>query len=224
MTGGVEQLAVLLLGAFTLMLVISLAFEPWKYPDRTPILALGVAFAALLWSIANTFIQFFWHPEDLRVYLRFPKPMQVGTNTLDITYYFSNMGNQAVLIEDMAMDELWVNSDRTNIGGAELHRCDDVGYLGNTLLTLPPPEEALRGHFPLKDGALFAPVKPARTFIEGGETHSSSAIVEAGRMKAIGATFETDAAPGAEYNTVLICPVVRFFDSKGQPILAVCRG
>jgi hypothetical protein len=43
-------------------------------------------------------------------------------------------------------------------------------------------------------------------------------------MKVIGTTFETDPAPTAEYNTVLICPVIRFFDSKGQPVLAVCRG
>jgi hypothetical protein len=146
----------------------------------------------------------------------------VGTNTLDINYFFSNMGNQAVIIEDVAMDELWLNSDRTNmIGGAELHRCDDVGYLGNTLLTLPPPVQA---PLPLNDGTLFAPVRPVRIYIDGAETSSSSATVEAGKMKVIRTTFETDPAPTAEYNTVLICPVVRFFDSKGQPVLAVCRG
>ena len=63
-----------------------------------------------------------------------------------------------------------------------------------------------------------------RIYIDGAETSSSSATVEAGKMKVIGTTFETDPAPTAEYNTVLICPVVRFFDSKGQSVLAVCRG
>src|ERR1700730_17457512 len=140
MSWGFEGFIILLLGAFTVMLLITLASKPWKYPERTPILALFVAVAALLWSGANTFFTLFHHPEDLRVYLRFPRPRQVGTNTLDINYFFSNMGNQAAQIEDVALDELWVNSDRTNISGAELHRCDDVGHLGNTLLTLPPPE------------------------------------------------------------------------------------
>jgi hypothetical protein len=222
MPGGVAQLVILLLGAFTLMLVIALASQPWKNQERTPILALVVAVAALLWSGANTFFTFFWHPEDLRVYLRFPKPLQVGTNTLDINYFFSNMGNQAVLIEDVAIDEIWVNSDRTNIGGAELHRCDDVGYLGNTWLIHPPPLD--KGPLSLNDGALLAPARPSKIVIDSAETNSSSATVEAGKMKAIDATFQTDPAPTKEYNAVLICPVVRFFDSKGQPVLAVCRG
>jgi hypothetical protein len=121
MPGGVAQLVLLLLGAFTLMLVIALASQPWKNQERTPILALVVAVAALLWSGANTFFTFFWHPEDLRVYLRFPKPLQVGANTLDINYFISNMGNQSILIEDVTIDKILVNSDRKNIGAAELH-------------------------------------------------------------------------------------------------------
>jgi hypothetical protein len=160
MPGGVAQLVLLLLGAFTLMLVIALASQPWKNQERTPILALVVAVAALLWSGANTFFTFFWHPEDLRMYLRFPKPLQVGTNTLDINYFFSNMGNQAVLIEDVAMDEIWVNSDRTDNGGAELHRCDDVGYLGNTLLIHPPPLDKGPLSVSLNDGALLVTAHP----------------------------------------------------------------
>jgi hypothetical protein len=86
------------------MLVVTLASQPWAHSERTPILALFVALAALLWSGANTFFTFFWHPEDLRVYLHFPTPLQVGTDTLEVNYLFTNMGNQAALIEDVAMD------------------------------------------------------------------------------------------------------------------------
>jgi hypothetical protein len=81
--------------------------------------------------------------------------VQVGTKTLDINYLFSNAGNQSVIIEEVALDELWVNSDRTSVGGAELHRCDDVGYLGNTLLTTPPPEEFRQTPLPLQDGRFW---------------------------------------------------------------------
>jgi hypothetical protein len=72
MSGGFERFIILLLGAFIVMLVITLASEPWKYPERTPILALFVAVAALLLSGANTFFTLFYHPEDLRVYRRAP--------------------------------------------------------------------------------------------------------------------------------------------------------
>jgi uncharacterized membrane protein HdeD (DUF308 family) len=62
MPGDIGQLAILLLGAFAAMLAITLASEPWKSPERTPILALFVAVAALFWSGANTFLQFFLAP------------------------------------------------------------------------------------------------------------------------------------------------------------------
>jgi hypothetical protein len=188
-------------------------------------LALFVAVAALLWSGANTFFTVFWHPEDLRVYLRFPKPLQVGTNTLEVNYFFTNMGNQAALIEDVAMDELWINSTPPKIG-AEFYRCDDVGYLGNIRLTYAEslPESLRKQPSPLKDGVLFAAAKPAKIYVDGAETKSASTTVEAGKMKMISATFETDVVPRAEYNSVVICPVIKFFDSKGQPVLAVCRG
>jgi hypothetical protein len=46
MPGDVAPLAILLLGASAVMLVITLLSEPWKNPDRTPILALFVGIAA----------------------------------------------------------------------------------------------------------------------------------------------------------------------------------
>ena len=87
-------------------------FAAVEIPDRTPILALVVAVAALFWSGANTFFTFFWHPEDFRVYIRHPnaKPLQDTADTVDINYFFSNMGNQAALIEGVTMSELWINS------------------------------------------------------------------------------------------------------------------
>jgi hypothetical protein len=36
-------------------------------------------------------------------------------------------------------------------------------------------------------------------------------------------TFETDPIPRERYNTVLICPVIRLVDSKGQ-VFSVCQG
>jgi hypothetical protein len=90
MSADVAHLVILLLGGFALMLLITLVSEPWKHPERTPILALVVGIAALLGTSANTFLAFFWHPEDFRVYVRSPdaKPLQDKADTVDIDYFF----------------------------------------------------------------------------------------------------------------------------------------
>src|SRR5580704_1580608 len=94
---------------------------------QKPSTAIVISVVALIWSMANTYFTFFWHPQDLRVYFRFPAPAaQVGTNTLNVNYIMSNMGNQAVLIEDVGIYELWINSEHSTIRGAELHFCEDT--------------------------------------------------------------------------------------------------
>jgi hypothetical protein len=226
MVSSIDQFIILLLGALTVMIVITLASQPWVYPERTAILALFVAVAALLWSGVNTFFTLFWQHSDLRVYLRFPKPMQVGTDTLDLSYLFSNMGNQGALVEDVSIYELWINSDHPDFGEEELHRCEDVSYIRPQFLAFTP-REFRREHsqmFKNKDGSLFAAVQPDKIYIDGTEAKSAAVTVEAGKMRVIGATFGTDLLPQAQYNTVVICPAINFFDSKGQPVLAVCEG
>jgi hypothetical protein len=174
MRAGVEQLAIVLLGAFAVMLLITLASEPWKSPERTPILALIVAIAALVWSGANTFFTFFWHPEDLRVYIRSPNaippldtPPQEITDTVDVNYFFSNMGNQAALIENVAIGELWIKS--TIRHPAELDRCISEGYLAEILSSLASPP--VRHEITLTDGSGFRLARPTKIYIDGSETN-----------------------------------------------------
>ena len=63
MVSGIEQFIILILGAFTIILIITLASQPWLYPERVPVLALFVALGALLWSGANTFFTVFGIPK-----------------------------------------------------------------------------------------------------------------------------------------------------------------
>jgi hypothetical protein len=225
MPGDVEYLVILLLGALALMLVITLASEPWKYRERTQILLFIVAFAALLGTSLNTFFTFFWHPEDFRIYLRSPdaKPLKDKAGTVDINYFFSNMGNQSVLIEGVSMSEIWVHSATPSNGLVGLDRCNSKNY-SSEVAGLLGSQELLPTSTTMQDGSSFRLVRPAKIYVDGAETRSSTAAVEAGKMKVIAATFETDTAPGAEYNMLVICPVINLFDSKGQPVMAVCRG
>jgi hypothetical protein len=130
-----------------------------------------------------------------------------------------------------------VNTDKSN----ESAMCNDRNiYLytfTDTLHFLPSPFPSSlteQQHVPvmssttegyrLLEGVRFALIKPTRIYIEGAEAKAAAATVEAGKMKEIAATFETETIPLTKYNVVVVCPVIRIFDGKGQPILAVCRG
>jgi hypothetical protein len=237
MQGSIEQFMFLILGAFAVILVLIFASQPWAHAERTPILALLVAAAALLWSGANTFFTFFWHFSDFRVYLTFPKPEQVGTNTLDVNYFFSNMGNQTVLIQDIEIDDLWIKSADPGLVGGDLNRCDDRDLLLPTFATFErwAPSQTWEEHKPIwpsrigpntkpKEGVLLAVLKPTKIYIDGSEVKTASVTVETGKMKLISATFETTPLPIENYETAVVCPVIRLFDNEGLPVLAVCKG
>jgi hypothetical protein len=68
-----------------------------------------------------------WPNQDLLVYLRFPNPQQIGTATLDLNYFFINMGNQGVMIENVSIGDLWIKSAKPGVQGqsSELTRCSD---------------------------------------------------------------------------------------------------
>ena len=76
----------------------------------------------------------------------------------------------------------------------------------------------------MKNGAIYSAFRPAKTFIDGTEGASSATAVEPGKMKGITTTFETDPIPHDNFNAVVICPVIRFFDSQGRPVVATCKG
>lgn len=183
-----------------------------------------ISVVALLVSVANSYFSFLWHPQDFRVYLRFPEPSEIGTNTLTLDYLFSNMGNQATFIEDVSIIEFAINGTQPDSGGAELHVCEDSRLFRPDFLALIPLEFRRKLQMEGSSASFFTAVQPTKIFIDGSEAKSSSAAVEAGKMRVIGTTFETDPIPRDNYNTVVICPVIRFFDSRGRPVLAVCKG
>jgi hypothetical protein len=197
-------------------------------------LALWISLAALIVSATNSYFSFFRHSSDFRVYMRLPDPSQIGTNTLDVNYFFANMGDQAVLIEDVAIGDLWIKSDKPNYFGAEIDRCNDADLMLPIFMTLTKllPYAIWQEHKPFpgpggtrpKEGILFALDKPVKIYIDGAEAKAATTAVEAGKMKVISATFETTPLLVADYNTAVVCPVIRIFDNKGQPVLAWCKG
>jgi hypothetical protein len=118
----------------------------------------------------------------------------------------------------------------------EVDRCNDPNLWLPTSLTLGGfvPSQGWEEHKPIwrsvletdpqsLQGVLLAVVKPKKLYIDGAEARTAATTVEAGKMKTIGATFKTEPRP-AEYNVVVVCPVVSLFDRKGQAVLAMWKG
>jgi hypothetical protein len=63
-----------------------------------------------------------------------------------------------------------------------------------------------------------------KIYNDGIEVKFPSIVVDAGKTKSILATFTTDPLDTLKYDTVLICPTIRFFDGSGQPLVAMCKG
>jgi hypothetical protein len=143
-------------------------------------LAIWIASVALLVSMATLYLTFFRHIEDFRVYLRFPEPLEVGTNRLHLNYFFSNRGNEPVLIEDVSIIELWIKSEKQNIGGGELQACDNPTLLRPDFIAFLPPDIIKSKHMYMKSGAMFSVFRPVKTYIDGTEGGSSAATVDEG--------------------------------------------
>lgn len=58
----------------------------------------------------------------------------------------------------------------------------------------------------------------------GVQSPFSSINIDAGAQRAISAEYEMDAIDWNKFDVVLLCPVVRFFDSSGRPSTAICDG
>jgi hypothetical protein len=151
-----------------------------------------------------------------------------------LNYFFSNMGNQSALIEDVGIYEFVLNSPYPSMSAAEnfsasaasaFHVCEDAISLRPDMLTFSPPEAANQWmSIGIKGRVSLRPYQPVKIYVDGAEEKTSSVTVEAGKMRAIATTFKMDSVPRDEYyNTVVICPVIRLFDSKG-PVFAVCDG
>jgi hypothetical protein len=198
-----------------------------------PILSIISLIVSVLFPLLTVYLTFFRHPEALDVYFRFNDPAQVGTSTLDLGYFFSNDGSKSYMIEKVGIYELWLKSPEpisllhppSQTTTSDLSICEDKSIfpLKSLVLAMAPPSER-RHHWTLQNGGNMAVLEPTRIYIDGVEAKFASTIVEPGKTKSIIATFTTDPLDKQNYNIVVICPAVRFFNSTGHPLVAICKG
>jgi hypothetical protein len=95
-------------------------------------------------------------------------------------------------------------------------------YLSVVLASRPLLEQKLP--FTLKNGGELRIYQPSKIYIDGSEAKFSSTVVEPRETKVIATIFKTDELDQQKYDTVLLCPSIRFFDATGRPLVAICRG
>jgi hypothetical protein len=86
------------------------------------------------------------------------------------------------------------------------------------------PTQYDKVHYTLTDGGEAAPFHPEKIYIDGVAVKFPTTLVEAGNTKSLLATFMPDPLDKQKYDTVVICPTIRFFDGSGQALVAMCKG
>jgi hypothetical protein len=181
-----------------------------------------ISVVSLVTSIGSFYFNFFYHPEDLRAYFRFPNPNDVGTDRLQLNYFFVNRGKEPSAIEDVFVIELAMASPSRR-GGSEQISCDDWTLYPPDFIALRP-SELRRSHTTMQSGADFSFYEPKKLYVDGAESMSSAILIEPGKIRSIGATFQTDTVDRGKFNAVVLCPVVRLFDNLGRPVVVICKG
>jgi hypothetical protein len=195
--------------------------NPWL---RTLLKTQWLGLLSVLISLVTLYITNFWKPDDLVVYFRFMDPKEVGTNQLHLNYIFSNAGKTPVFIEDVSLTEVFYRSnedDGRTIPNVDI--CKDENIRTPAIVAFLPtnvqsqPVGTANGRY----SKLYT---PKTIYLGNVQSPFSSLNIEAGAQRAISAVYEMDAIDWTKSNVVLLCPIVRFFDSSGRPSTAICDG
>jgi hypothetical protein len=157
------------------------------------------------------------------VYFRFTDPKEVGTDEIHLNYVLSNAGKTPAFIEDVSLTEIFYAYKGNASTTPSLDLCKDESIETPTLAALNP--QAVRS-LPLlhHDGWYSKLYTPKIIYLGGVQSPFSSINIDAGAQRAISTIYEMDAIDWNKFNVVLLCPVVRFFDSSGRPSTAICDG
>jgi hypothetical protein len=166
----------------------------------------------------------FYKPDALVVYFRFTDPKEVGTNQLHLNYIFSNAGKNPVFIEDVNLTEVFYQSkenDGRTIPSTDI--CKDPNIQTPALVAFLPPEVNSQ---PVVDanGRYNKLYTPKTIYLGSVQSPFSSLNIDVGAQRAISAIYEMDAVDWNKFNVVLLCPIIRFFDSSGHQFTAICDG
>jgi hypothetical protein len=195
--------------------------NPWL---RTLLKTQWLGLLSVLISLVTLYLTYFWKPDDLVVYFRFVDPKELGTNQLHLNYIFSNAGKTPAFIEDVSLTEIFYENKGNASTVPSLDLCKDQSVETLTIVGLRPlAVQSLPTLHP--QGGWYSRFYTPKTIYSGSvQSPFSSINIDAGAQRAISAVYEMDAIDWNKFNVVLLCPIVRFFDSSGRPSTAICDG
>jgi hypothetical protein len=185
----------------------------------------GLAVLSLIVSggvLSDNLMRDFWKPDDLVVFFRFLDPKEVGTNQLHLNYVFSNSGKTPTFIEDVSLVEVFYQQIPNAQSYPDLGICEANSPTPATITMLPSFVQST----PVKyaNGEYKKFYTPKTIYLGGVQSSFSSLNIDVGTQRAISTVYEMDPVDWNNFNVVLLCPIVRFFDSTGRPFTAICKG
>lgn len=179
---------------------------------------------SLLVSLATLILTYFWKPDDLVVYFRFVEPQEIGTNQVHLNYIFSNAGKTSVFIEDVSLVELFYHSNSSAWTIPNLDACKNDGIETPSLIAARPSVIQSLPTFHPKEQWYSMLYTPKSIFLGGVQSQFSSVNIDAGEQRAISTVYEMSPVDWSKFNVVLLCPIIRLFNSSGQPSTVICDG
>jgi hypothetical protein len=179
---------------------------------------------SILISGVALYLTYFWKPDDLVVYFRFANPNEIGTSQLHLNYIFSNSGKTPAFIEDVSLTEVFYQSNADGSAIPNMDICKDESIQTPTFVALMQPALQSQPMLHQKEGWYSRLYTPKTIYSGGIQSPFSSLNIDVGAQRAISAVYEMDAIDWNKFNVVLLCPVIRFFDSSGHPSTAICDG
>jgi hypothetical protein len=166
----------------------------------------------------------FWKPDNLVVYFRFEDPKEVGTNQLHLNYIFSNAGKTPTFVEDVSLTEIFYQTNGDGRTMPNIDICRDQSIYTPSIAALLPANFRSEPTFYPKEGWYSRFYTPKTIYLGSTQSPFSSLNIDVGGQRAISAVYEMDAIDWNKFNVVLLCPIIRFFDSSGRPFTAICEG
>ena len=176
----------------------------FKFSDVVSVVSLVIALGSLATTV---YLNFFWRPEDLRVYFFLRDMKQVGNTPLSIDFVFSNGGKQAAIVSDVMLIQATGLKDGFDV-------CSPARLRDYVEIQLIHKQGLKELDFP--DGTKLEFVQPSKALIDSKDTESPSLVVQNGETKPAQLLFQPREIDAIEY-PVVHCLGFRYFDKNGNP-------
>jgi hypothetical protein len=163
-------------------------------------------------------------PEDLVASFEMNNSSNLSNELNEIKVLFNNKGSRPAVVDEIS---LIVNlfHDEANDVAMRSDVCDDPSMLAAASLHLMG--ENVVSHHPinlLKEQNVSFYYYNADHYVIDGSVAGPPIVIDAGKSRGVSTYFKTDRPNIKDYNVIVWCPVLRFFDNDGRSYFTVCKG